>query len=32
MPFANVNSVRLNYEVLGSQGAWVALASGARRN
>jgi pimeloyl-ACP methyl ester carboxylesterase len=32
MPFANVNSVRLNYEVLGSKGAWVALVSGARRN
>ena len=32
MPFATVNSVRLNYEVLGTQGAWVALVSGARRN
>jgi pimeloyl-ACP methyl ester carboxylesterase len=32
MPFANVNSVRLNYEVLGSRGPWVALVSGARRN
>ena len=32
MPFANVNSVRLNYEVLGSKGPWVALVSGARRN
>jgi pimeloyl-ACP methyl ester carboxylesterase len=32
MPFANVNSVRLNYEVLGSKGCWVALVSGARRN
>jgi pimeloyl-ACP methyl ester carboxylesterase len=32
MPFANVNSVRLNYEVLGSEGPWVALVSGARRN
>jgi pimeloyl-ACP methyl ester carboxylesterase len=32
MPFANINSVRLNYEVIGSQGAWVALVSGARRN
>jgi pimeloyl-ACP methyl ester carboxylesterase len=32
MPFANVNSVRLNYEVLGQQGPWVALVSGARRD
>jgi pimeloyl-ACP methyl ester carboxylesterase len=32
MPFANVNSVRLNYEVLGDKGPWVALVSGARRN
>jgi pimeloyl-ACP methyl ester carboxylesterase len=32
MPFANVNSVRLNYEVLGNNGPWVALVSGARRN
>ncbi len=32
MPFANVNSVRLNYEVLGNRGPWVALVSGARRN
>jgi pimeloyl-ACP methyl ester carboxylesterase len=32
MPFANVNSVRLNYQVLGNMGPWVALVSGARRN
>jgi pimeloyl-ACP methyl ester carboxylesterase len=32
MPFANVNSVRLNYQVLGNKGPWVALVSGARRN
>lgn len=32
MPFANVNSVRLNYQVLGDKGPWVALVSGARRN
>jgi pimeloyl-ACP methyl ester carboxylesterase len=32
MPFANVNSVRLNYEILGNQGPFVALVSGARRN
>lgn len=32
MPFADVNSVRLNYEVLGSKGPWVALVVGARRN
>src|ERR1700675_4018007 len=31
MPFANVSSVRLHYQVLGNQGPWVALASGARR-
>ncbi len=32
MPFANVNSVRLHYEVLGTSGPWIALVSGARRN
>jgi pimeloyl-ACP methyl ester carboxylesterase len=32
MPFANVNSVRLNYEILGAKGPWVALVSGARRS
>jgi pimeloyl-ACP methyl ester carboxylesterase len=32
MPFENVNSVRLNYEILGEKGPWVALVSGARRN
>jgi pimeloyl-ACP methyl ester carboxylesterase len=31
MPFANVNSVRLHYQVLGNEGPWVALVSGARR-
>jgi pimeloyl-ACP methyl ester carboxylesterase len=32
MPFANVNSVRLHYQVLGDGGPWVALVSGARRS
>jgi pimeloyl-ACP methyl ester carboxylesterase len=32
MAFANVNSVRLHYQVLGNQGPWVALVSGARRD
>lgn len=32
MPFADINSVRLNYQVLGDKGPWVALVSGARRN
>jgi pimeloyl-ACP methyl ester carboxylesterase len=32
MPFATINSVRINYEVLGNSGPWVALVSGARRN
>ena len=32
MPFATVNSVRLNYQVLGENGPWVALVSGARRS
>ena len=32
MPFANINSVRLYYQVLGDKGPWVALVSGARRN
>ncbi|WP_022720875.1 alpha/beta fold hydrolase, partial [Rhodopseudomonas sp. B29] len=32
MPFAQVNSVRLYYQVLGVRGPWVALVSGARRN
>ena len=31
MPFANVSSVRLHDQVLGNQGPWVALVSGARR-
>jgi pimeloyl-ACP methyl ester carboxylesterase len=32
MPFAEVNSVRLHYQVLGNNGPWVALVSGARRS
>ncbi|MBN9008125.1 MAG: alpha/beta hydrolase [Rhizobiales bacterium] len=32
MPFANVNSVDLNYQVLGDHGPWIALVSGARRS
>lgn len=32
MPFASVNLVDLNYQVLGDQGPWIALVSGARRN
>jgi pimeloyl-ACP methyl ester carboxylesterase len=32
MPFAEVNSVRLHYQVLGTSGPWVALVSGARRS
>jgi len=32
MPFANVNSVRLHYQILGNRGPWMALVSGARRN
>ena len=32
MPFAEVNSVRLHYQVLGNSGPWVALVSGARRS
>lgn len=31
MPFEEVNSVRLHYQVLGNEGPWVALVSGARR-
>ena len=32
MPFATTNSVRLHYQVLGENGPWVALVSGARRS
>jgi pimeloyl-ACP methyl ester carboxylesterase len=32
MPFAEVNLVRLHYQVLGNSGPWVALVSGARRS
>ena len=32
MPFATVNGVRLHYEMLGSEGPWIALISGARRS
>lgn len=32
LPFADINSVRLHYKVLGDHGPWVALVSGARRN
>ncbi len=31
MPLANVRGVTINYEVLGSQGPWVALSPGGRR-
>jgi hypothetical protein len=31
MPFANVSSVRLHDQVLGNQGPWAALVSGAAR-
>jgi len=32
MPVATIDKVTLNYEVLGHEGDWVALMSGARRN
>lgn len=32
MPTADVNSVTLNYQILGDHGPWAALVSGARRN
>jgi pimeloyl-ACP methyl ester carboxylesterase len=31
MPFAQINSVSLKYEILGNDGPWVALAPGGRR-
>lgn len=32
MPFANVRGVTINYKVLGSHGAWLALSPGGRRD
>jgi pimeloyl-ACP methyl ester carboxylesterase len=32
MPTANVRGVNINYEVLGSEGPWVALSPGGRRD
>ncbi len=32
MPTANVRGVNINYQVLGSQGPWVALSPGGRRD
>ena len=32
MAFANINGVRLHYQVLGEHGPWLALASGGRRS
>src|SRR5712675_535450 len=31
MPFASVNGAKINYEVLGTSGPWVALSPGGRR-
>ena len=31
MPIANVRGARINYEVLGTEGPWVALSPGGRR-
>jgi pimeloyl-ACP methyl ester carboxylesterase len=31
MPIAHVRGVKINYEVLGSGGPWVALSPGGRR-
>ena len=31
MPIANVRGVHINYEVLGTQGPWMALSPGGRR-
>jgi pimeloyl-ACP methyl ester carboxylesterase len=31
MPFAQVRGVRLNYEILGDRGPWIALSPGGRR-
>jgi pimeloyl-ACP methyl ester carboxylesterase len=32
MPFTTIRGARLNYEVLGSDGPWVALSPGGRRD
>src|SRR5918994_7297377 len=32
MPLANVYGVNINYKVLGTQGPWVALSPGGRRD
>ena len=32
MSFATVNGIRLHYELLGEDGPWIALVSGARRS
>src|SRR5918999_739182 len=32
MPLANVRGVSINYEILGTQGPWVALSPGGRRD
>jgi pimeloyl-ACP methyl ester carboxylesterase len=31
MPFANVRGVKINYEVVGNHGPWMALSPGGRR-
>jgi pimeloyl-ACP methyl ester carboxylesterase len=31
MPFANVRGVKINYEVIGNHGPWMALSPGGRR-
>jgi pimeloyl-ACP methyl ester carboxylesterase len=32
MPFANVRGAHINYKILGTQGPWVALSPGGRRD
>lgn len=32
MPIANIRGVRINYQVLGEHGPWVALSPGGRRD
>jgi pimeloyl-ACP methyl ester carboxylesterase len=32
MPLANIHGVNINYKVLGTQGPWVALSPGGRRD
>ena len=32
MSEANVRGVIINYEVIGTQGPWIALTPGSRRN